>query len=389
MGGSRDNRFVTIDDQHSELANAWTSLNDLMDCLPSLIRWDGVQYMDLTDMADRVRGLAIHLDSAVLLASKLRYDSALALLRTGLEQSVPDWLVFQGRTLVERYSGDPANVLHPAGIAADTGRSKEFPPLVTDATIVSEAAIPIEVQQVWWEIALAVVTAAGTLAAAVVPFVLFLLERRSRKDADARAALADQRREQAEHGRWEAEERYRREELARSQARDEAAAAAERSRYATGVSVWIEGPPVQERGGWITAPRSAFTVFASNLSGSPVFEVDIRGVERYARTFEESDIKSADPMHPLAGTDLMRTTNAEVHWGVIPPTGSQPLERALSDLLDNRDDEFDPRYHLNDFEVQAVIFTDVNGRHWKRSGRSGDLREWDRYSPENRSYWWS
>lgn len=94
---------MTIDDQHSELANAWTSLNDLMDRFPSLIRWDGVHYGDLTDMADRVRGLAIHLDSAVLLASKFRYDSALALLRTGLEQAVLDWLVFQGRTLVQRY----------------------------------------------------------------------------------------------------------------------------------------------------------------------------------------------------------------------------------------------------------------------------------------------
>lgn len=61
--------------------------------------------MDVTDMADRVRGLASHLSGAVELSSAFRYESALALIRTGLEQCVVDWLVFQGRTLVQHYSG--------------------------------------------------------------------------------------------------------------------------------------------------------------------------------------------------------------------------------------------------------------------------------------------
>jgi hypothetical protein len=61
--------------------------------------------MDLTGMADRARGLSIHLDSAVVLASQFRYESALALLRTGLEQCLVDWLVFLGRTMVQRITG--------------------------------------------------------------------------------------------------------------------------------------------------------------------------------------------------------------------------------------------------------------------------------------------
>ena len=96
---------MTADDEHAELTATWVRLHEVMDDLPRLLRWDDVQYMDVTDMADRVRGLAMHLDCAVLLASQFRYDSALALLRTGVEHCVLDWLVFQGRTLVQRYSG--------------------------------------------------------------------------------------------------------------------------------------------------------------------------------------------------------------------------------------------------------------------------------------------
>lgn len=96
---------VTADDQHADLVAAWVRIHEVMDQLPQLLQWEDVQYMDVTDMADRVRGLAMHLGSAVELAGKFRYDSALALLRTGLEHCVVDWLVFHGRTLVQRYIG--------------------------------------------------------------------------------------------------------------------------------------------------------------------------------------------------------------------------------------------------------------------------------------------
>lgn len=96
---------MTADDDHADLVAAWEAVREIMDRLPQRLEWGDVQYMDVTDIADRVRGLAMHLESAVELAKRFRYDSALALLRTGLEQCVLDWLVFQGRTLVQRYEG--------------------------------------------------------------------------------------------------------------------------------------------------------------------------------------------------------------------------------------------------------------------------------------------
>lgn len=96
---------MTADDEHGDLLAAWAAVFDLMDGLPQRIRSGDTHYQDVMDMADRVRGLAMHLDSAVGLAAQLRYESALVLLRTGLEQCAVDWLLFLGKTLVQRYAG--------------------------------------------------------------------------------------------------------------------------------------------------------------------------------------------------------------------------------------------------------------------------------------------
>jgi hypothetical protein len=103
--GSRENRVMSDNDEHRELVAAWKSLNGIMDGLRQRLRWGDTEYADVADMADRVRGLSIHLDSAVELADQFRYESALALLRTGLEQCLADWLVFLGRTMVQRGTG--------------------------------------------------------------------------------------------------------------------------------------------------------------------------------------------------------------------------------------------------------------------------------------------
>ena len=105
VGSAGQDQLVSAEDQHTELVAAWEPLRDLMDQLPGRIQWDGVQHMDVTDMADRVRGMASHLSGAVDLSSALRYDSALSLIRTGLEQVLVDWLVFRGRTFVQRFRG--------------------------------------------------------------------------------------------------------------------------------------------------------------------------------------------------------------------------------------------------------------------------------------------
>jgi hypothetical protein len=55
-------------DEHRELVAVWKSLNGIMDGLRQRLRWGDTEYVDVTDMADRVRGLSIHLDSAVGLA---------------------------------------------------------------------------------------------------------------------------------------------------------------------------------------------------------------------------------------------------------------------------------------------------------------------------------
>jgi hypothetical protein len=96
---------MSDNDEHPELVAVWKSLNGIMDGLRQRLRWGDTEYVDVTDMTDRVRGLSIHLDSAVELADQFRYEPALALLRTSLEQCVVDWLVFLGRTMVQRITG--------------------------------------------------------------------------------------------------------------------------------------------------------------------------------------------------------------------------------------------------------------------------------------------
>jgi hypothetical protein len=105
--GAADGRIdrVTADDEHGDLRAAWAAVHDVMDRLPQRVQFGDTHYVDIMDMADRVRGLGIHLDSAVELATQARYEPALVLLRTGLEQCVFDWLLFLGQTLVRRFTG--------------------------------------------------------------------------------------------------------------------------------------------------------------------------------------------------------------------------------------------------------------------------------------------
>ena len=79
---------MTSDDEHSELMVAWTSVHGLLDRMTSSLNWTDVQYLDVTEMADRGRGLASHLQGAVTLSRDFRYDSGFALVRTALEQVV-------------------------------------------------------------------------------------------------------------------------------------------------------------------------------------------------------------------------------------------------------------------------------------------------------------
>jgi hypothetical protein len=95
---------VTADDSHSDLIGAWSSVYGLLDAAPTSLRWArDVQHMDASEMAARARSLGTYLQSAVDLMTAMRYAPSLALMRTCLEHMVVDWLLFQGRTFVQRY----------------------------------------------------------------------------------------------------------------------------------------------------------------------------------------------------------------------------------------------------------------------------------------------
>ncbi|MFC6155648.1 hypothetical protein [Kribbella jiaozuonensis] len=96
---------MTADDSHTALAGAWHDLSQILDSMHSRLQWSDTQYLDVSDKAERVRQLGSHLSSAVLLAERTRYSSAFALVRTGLEQVLVDWLVFLGRTFVQHQRG--------------------------------------------------------------------------------------------------------------------------------------------------------------------------------------------------------------------------------------------------------------------------------------------
>lgn len=86
------------------LAAAWRSVRADMDGILRRLRWESTEHMEVTEKADRVRSLSMHLDFAVELAGQLRYPPALVLIRTGLEHCAVDRLVFLGRTLTQRFA---------------------------------------------------------------------------------------------------------------------------------------------------------------------------------------------------------------------------------------------------------------------------------------------
>ena len=96
---------VTADDQHAELVRCLQPMRGLLSQMPRRLRWLGdVEQLALRDKADRVESLGSHLEGAMMLVQAHKYDAAFALLRTCLEHAVVDWLVFQGRTFVQRIS---------------------------------------------------------------------------------------------------------------------------------------------------------------------------------------------------------------------------------------------------------------------------------------------
>jgi hypothetical protein len=95
---------VTADDEHATLASVWDGVRRILEGMPTSLRFVDVHYVEVSDKAQRVKSLGVHLEGAVSLMRSERYESAFALLRTCLEHVIVDWLVFQGRTFVKRFS---------------------------------------------------------------------------------------------------------------------------------------------------------------------------------------------------------------------------------------------------------------------------------------------
>jgi hypothetical protein len=94
---------MTADDEHSDLLRVWLPLSDALTELPQRLEWtDDTVHQELVEKAERARALGSHLQGALELSQVGRYSSALALMRTCLEQVLVDWLLFQGRTVVQR-----------------------------------------------------------------------------------------------------------------------------------------------------------------------------------------------------------------------------------------------------------------------------------------------
>lgn len=94
---------MTAEDQHLELSTVWPPLRDGLAELPDRLEWpDDTMHQEIVDKAERARALGSHLEGALELSRTHRYSSALALMRTCLEQLLVDWLLFQGRTFVQR-----------------------------------------------------------------------------------------------------------------------------------------------------------------------------------------------------------------------------------------------------------------------------------------------
>ena len=63
---------MTADDEHADLATAWDAVHLFLDRMPTFLQWDGIEYFEVREKSDRVRGLGSHLAGAVRLMDEFR-----------------------------------------------------------------------------------------------------------------------------------------------------------------------------------------------------------------------------------------------------------------------------------------------------------------------------
>lgn len=142
-------------------------------------------------------------------------------------------------------------------------------------------------------------TASGTLLAAAVPFVLFLIERRDR----ARAEVA---RNTAERERNAAERDFHARELALTEERDRRQAIDLLQHQARRIHVWC----------CISDDQPMFLFM--NTSETPVSSICVEVMANFKDPTDPQDVSR--PCHVLLGLDI------------LPPTGSMTMQRRFNEL---------------------------------------------------------
>lgn len=193
---------------------------------------------------------------------------------------------------------------------------------------------------------LAWLTAIGTVAAAIVPLVFFLLERRDRRRAEDLQARAERAREAAEADRYAAEQAHRNDELRLLQQRQTAEREARHRSQAELVHAWVE-----------TTDAVSYINY-SNSSLAPVHHVKV--------------------IVDLLVYDERRDEQMPRKWdlkslSVLPPTGSTPIRKSVKELRPPEFEDPDPVV-IGSTMLGAVTFLDAAGTWWLRD-RYGALRE--------------
>src|SRR5674476_606229 len=96
------NRLMTGHDDHPTLRAAWLSLGAHLDQISRNLYYGNVQLVEVDEKAERVRDLGSHLEGAVALLDRHLYAPAFSVVRTSLEHLAVDWLLFLGRTYIQR-----------------------------------------------------------------------------------------------------------------------------------------------------------------------------------------------------------------------------------------------------------------------------------------------
>ena len=58
---------MTADDEHATLASAWNGIRRILEGMPTSIRFVDVHYVEVSDKAERVKSLGLHLEGTVSL----------------------------------------------------------------------------------------------------------------------------------------------------------------------------------------------------------------------------------------------------------------------------------------------------------------------------------